>query len=77
MGAAVNSGLVHTVSVTPANVSDINQLPHLVREHARAVFGDKGYVYNELKRVARTLINLAVTGHIFNRLNEVLPDAEN
>ena len=53
VGADVNSGLVHTVSVTPANVSDINQLPHLVREDDRAVFGDKGYVNNKLKRVAR------------------------
>ncbi len=43
VGADVNSGLVHTVSVTPANVSDINQLPHQVREDDRAVFGDKGY----------------------------------
>ena len=47
VGADVNSGLVHTVSVTPANVSDINQLPQLVREDGRAVFGDKGYVNNK------------------------------
>ena len=32
VSADVNSGLVHSVSVTPANVSDINQLPHLARE---------------------------------------------
>ena len=53
VGADVNSGLVHTVSVTPANVSDINQLPHLVREDDRAAFGDEGYVNNKLKRPAR------------------------
>ena len=53
VGADVNSGLVHTVSVTPANASDISQLPHLVREDDRAVFGDKGYVNNKLKRLAR------------------------
>ena len=53
VGADVNSGLVHTVSVTPANVSDINQLPHQVREDDRAVFGDKGYVNNKLKRLVR------------------------
>jgi len=52
-GADVNSGLVHTESVTPANASDISQLPHLLREHDRAVFGDKGYVNNKLKRLAR------------------------
>ena len=53
VGADVNSGLVHTVSVTPANASDISQLPHLLREDDRAVFGDKGYVSNDLKRYAR------------------------
>ena len=53
VGADVNSGLVHTVSVTPANASDISQLPHLLREDDRAVFGDKGYVNNRYKRAAR------------------------
>lgn len=53
VGADVNSGLVHTVSVTPANASDVSQLPCLLREDDRAVFGDKGYVDNTLKRAAR------------------------
>jgi len=53
VGADVHSGLVHTVSVTPANRSDISQLPYLLREDDRAVFGDKGYVSNPLKRLAR------------------------
>jgi len=44
---------VHTVSVTPANASDIGQLPNLLREDDRAVFGDAGYVHNSLKRAAR------------------------
>jgi IS5 family transposase len=53
VGADVHSGLAHTVSVTPANVSDISQLPHLLREDDRAVLGDKGYVNRSLKRCAR------------------------
>lgn len=53
VGADVNSGTVHTVSVTPANASDIGQLPNLLREDDRAVFGDAGYVHNSLKRAAR------------------------
>ena len=53
VGADVHSGLAHTVSVTPANVSDVSQLPSLLREDDRAVFGDKGYVNNDLKRAAR------------------------
>ena len=39
VGADVNSGLVHTVSVTPANVPDNSQLPDLLREDDRAVLG--------------------------------------
>ena len=54
VGADVNSGLVHTASVTPANVADVSELPDLLREDDRAVFGDKGYVNNRLKRAARS-----------------------
>jgi len=53
VGADVNSGLVHTASVTPANVADITELPDLLREDDRAVFADKGYVNKGLKRAAR------------------------
>jgi IS5 family transposase len=53
VGADANSGLVHTVSVTATNESDVSQLPQLLREDDRAVFGDKGYVNNSLKRAAR------------------------
>lgn len=53
VGADVNSGLAHTVSVTAAKASDVSQLPNRVREDDQAVFGDKGYVDNSLKRAAR------------------------
>lgn len=53
VGADVNSGLVHTVPVTSANAPDISQMPYLLREDDRAVFGDKGYVNNKYKRQAR------------------------
>jgi IS5 family transposase len=53
VGADVDSGVVHTVSVTPANVADITELPNLLREEDRAVFGDAGYVNNQYKRAAR------------------------
>ncbi len=49
----MNSGAVHTVSVTPANASDIGQLPNVLRENDRAVFGDAGYVHDKLKRSER------------------------
>ena len=52
VGADVNSGLVHTVSVKPANAPDNSQLPDLLREDDRAV-RDKAYADNRLKRAAR------------------------
>ena len=53
VGADVDSGLAHTVSVTPANVADVTELPNLLREDDRAVFGDAGYVNDHYKRAAR------------------------
>jgi len=41
------------VSVTPANFPDISQLPFLLREDDLAVFADKGYCNNKIKRAAR------------------------
>jgi IS5 family transposase len=53
VGADVHTGVAHTVSVTPANASDISQLPDLLREDDRLVVGDAGYVNNAFKRAAR------------------------
>lgn len=53
VGADVDSGLAHTVSVTPANVADVTELPNLLREDDQAVFGDAGYVNDHYKRAAR------------------------
>ena len=44
IGAEVNSGVVHSVSVTSANRSDVSQLLCLLREDDRAVFPDAAYV---------------------------------
>jgi IS5 family transposase len=53
VGADIHTGVVHTVSVTPANASDIGQLPNLLREDDRIVIGDAGYVNDTYKRAAR------------------------
>jgi IS5 family transposase len=53
VGADIHTGVVHTVSVTPANASDIGQLPNLLREDDRIVIGDAGYVIDTYKRAAR------------------------
>ncbi len=53
VGVDAKSGLVHTVEVTTAKDHDVTVLPNLVREDDRAVFGDKGYFNDDLKREAR------------------------
>lgn len=49
VGADVDSGVVNIVSVTLANVADITELPNLLREDDRAVFGDAAYANNPYK----------------------------
>jgi len=53
VGVDVHSGLVHTAGVTTGKVHDAKVIDHLIREDDRAVFGDKGYVNEKLKRAAR------------------------
>ena len=53
VGVDAKSGLVHTVEVTTAKDHDVTVLPNLVRENDQAVFGDKGYFSDNLKREAR------------------------
>ena len=55
IGADVDSGAVHSLSVTAANRADISELPNLLRESDQVVFGDAGYASDEYKRGARTL----------------------
>lgn len=55
VGADVNSGAAHSVTVTPANTADIGELPNLLREEDQAIFGDAGYTSDEYKRGARAL----------------------
>ena len=43
IGADVDSGAVHSVTVTAANEADINVLPKLLREQDAVIFGDAGY----------------------------------
>jgi len=55
IGADVDSGAVHSVSVTAANRADITELPDLLRPDDQVVFGDAGYASDEYKRGARAL----------------------
>jgi IS5 family transposase len=49
----VHSGLIHTVGVTTAKTHDAKVIENLIREEDRAIFGDKGYVNEKLKKAAR------------------------
>ena len=55
IGADVDSGAVHSVTVTAANEADINVLPKLLREQDEVIFGDAGYTSDEYKRGSREL----------------------
>src|SRR5215467_4550305 len=55
IGADVDSGAVHRVSVTAANRADISELPNLLRETDQVVFGDAGYASDQYKSGARAL----------------------
>ena len=43
VGVDAGSGLVHTITVTPANVHDINEAHKLLREDDEFAYGDNGY----------------------------------
>lgn len=55
VGADVNSGAVHSVTVTAANTADIVELPKLLREDDQVIFADAGYTSDEYKKGARYL----------------------
>lgn len=42
-GVDAGSGYVHTITGTPANVHDIDELANLLREDDEVVYGDSGY----------------------------------
>jgi IS5 family transposase len=50
IGVDVNTGLVHTVTSTAANVADVAEVPNLLRGKETSIYGDAGYIGAE-KRV--------------------------
>jgi len=46
---------VHSVTVTPANIADIDELPKLLRADDHMIFADAGYTSDTYKRGARML----------------------
>lgn len=44
IGAGAGSGLVYAITVTAANVHDVTQTEHFLREDDEVVYGDPGYI---------------------------------
>ena len=55
IGSDVNSNVIHSATVTSANVADIDEMPNLLREEDIVIFGDAGYNSDSYKRGARDL----------------------
>lgn len=53
IGTDAESGLVHTAGATAGSVHDAKVFDCLIREDDRAVYGDKAYASEKLKRAAR------------------------
>lgn len=55
IGVDAQGGLVHSIETTTASVHDKDKLHHLMHGEEGAIFGDKGYVGQKEKRVARAM----------------------
>lgn len=53
IGVDVDSCLIHSATVTPANESDVGQTDKLMRDDDEALWGDSGYSGDKRKRAAR------------------------
>lgn len=60
-GTDMDSGIVHSITVTPANVADVSETDNLLHGDEDLVVGDKGYVDGKRKeRLAEAGIEYAV-----------------
>ena len=75
IGVDVSSGLVHTVTTTPANAADVTQTEHLLHGKEKSVWGDAGYT-GANKREA--LAGRRLTWHIATKPGKVkaMPSGE-
>ena len=75
IGVDLDSGLVHTVLTTPANVNDVTQAHGLLHGHETVAFGDAGYQGVDKRPENR---DTPVTWHVALRpgARRALPDDE-
>jgi len=55
IGSDINSNVIHSATVTSANIADIDEMPMLLRKEDEVIFGDAGYTSDSYKRGARSL----------------------
>ena len=73
IGVDSGSGLVHTVTVTPANVHDITEAHKLLREDDDVAYGDSGYIGIEKRDEIKNNEHFSKIDFRINRRPKSLP----
>lgn len=73
VGVDAGSGLVHTMTVTPANEHDITETANLIREDDEVVYGDSGYLGVRKRLEIKQNENLSSIDFRINRRQKSLP----
>ena len=73
VGVDAGSGLVHTITVTPANVHDICETHKLLREDDEFAYGDSGYIGIEKRDEIKNDEHLSKIDFRINRRPNSLP----
>ena len=73
IGVDYGSGLVHTVTVTPANVHDITEAHKLLREDDNVAYGDSGYIGIEKRGEIKNNEHFSKINFRINRRPKSLP----
>ena len=73
IGVDAGSGLVHTITVTAANVHDVTQAANLLREDDEVMYGDSGYLGIQKRPEITENENFAKIDYRINRRPGKLP----
>mgnify|MGYP003623457378 CR=1 FL=1 len=72
-GVDAGSGLVHTITATPANVHDIVEASKLIRDDDQVLYGDSGYVGLKKREEVASDTHLSSIDYRINRRPSSLP----
>lgn len=73
IGVDAGSGLVHSITATPANVHDITEAHKLIRKDDEVVYGDSGYIGISKREEIKNDEHLANIEYRINRRPKSLP----